>query len=154
MKWKPPKARSGAPGPRTQSNRAARTKVWAKVLLREHYKCAGCGSGGRTLVWAHVMGRPGSGATLGKWANSEELTTCLCANDPASGHEGCHERYDSHQDLDLAARILSDAITRLTGRGALVPDIPAGLSPGERVAYWKSTIRAQVRWLEENGLEP
>jgi len=154
MKWKPPKPRSRALGPRAQSNRQARAKVWQKVLQREHHKCAGCGARDHMLVWAHVMGRPGSGAALGEWANSSELTTALCCSDPKDGHVGCHEKFDSHQDLDVAAKVLGEAICRLTVRGAVLPDLRMSLSPAGRVEYWRSCIRSQVRWLEENGVEP
>ena len=154
MRWSPPK-----PGKRAQANSRARAQVWARVLSREPaYRCEGCKTAGVRLVWAHVMGRPGSGAALGEWANSPELTMKLCDDDPAAGIVGCHSKYDRYLDPDLRVKLLWAAFWRLAGRlgireVATTPEWQQVYEQGHE-EWLKAEIRAMVRQLDEQGIKP
>ena len=151
MKWTPPK-----PGRRAQANMRARAAVWQRVLSRAHHRCEGCGVASVTLQWAHVMGRPGSGAALGEWANSVELTAALCASDPATGHVGCHAQFDQHRVPGLRVSLLSAALGRLWVRMGDLGGVrkPPWVRPEEAEEWLKTEIRAAVRELEAAGVEP
>ena len=151
MKWSPPQ-----PGRRAQANMRARAALWQRVLSRAHHRCEGCGNAGVTLQFAHVMGRPGSGAALGEWANSVELTMALCASDPATGYIGCHPKYDQHRDPGLRVSLLSAALWRLWDRLGDRSAIrrPPWVKPDELEDWVKTEIRAAVRELEEAGVKP
>lgn len=116
---------------------------------------------GARLVWAHCLGRPGSGAALGEWANSPELTMKLCDDEPATGYIGCHSKYDRHLDPVLREALLEAAALRLLRRLGrptvlVVPADSGGLGAGDVVAeaFLKGEIRALVRELEEQEIRP
>lgn len=130
-------------GPRAKANLEARRETWPAVLRRADYRCEMCRE--RTEVfWAHLAGRPGSGATLGDWANSEALTAALC--------RGCHDGSDGRRPTSA---IDQGRISDLLNAGAerLSDLLPAGTllhvhkSPLE-------AVRQMVRDLEAAGVEP
>lgn len=151
MKWSPPKA-----GRRAQANSRARAAIWGDVLKRDpRYKCEGCGMAGARLVFAHVLGRPGSGAALGEWANSPELTMKLCDDEPATGYVGCHSKYDRHLDPMLRRNLLNAALERLWGRLSRERiAVPEPYDPEWTEDDVKAEIRSAVRLLEERGERP
>ena len=151
MKWSPPK-----PGKRAQANNRARAQIWGVVLRRDPaYKCEGCGMAEARLVWAHCLGRPGSGAALGEWANSPELTAKLCDDEPATGYIGCHSKYDRHLDPMLRRNLLNAALERLWRRLSLEGIVVAEpYDPEWTEDDLKAEIRAAVRVLEAAGERP
>ena len=117
---------------------------------------------GARLVWAHVMGRPGSGAALGEWANSPDLTMKLCDDEPATGYVGCHSKYDRHLDPELRVKLLWAAFYRLGLRLKRLGWVET-YGPGDewrrdyepdREGWLKAEIRAMVRQLDEQGIKP
>jgi hypothetical protein len=129
-------------GPRTVANEAARAVCWPKVKRRAHYRCENCKEA-LPLEWSHVAGRPGSGATLGPWSNTVELTQALC--------HLCHQLYDGYrmsepERSDLQLRAAKRLAKRVPGGGAAIPPQYRG--------YPLDWIRGLVRGLEQQGIEP
>lgn len=125
-------------GPRTVANEAARAACWPKVKRRAHYRCENCKEA-LPLEWAHLLGRPGSGACLGRWANSVDLTMALC--------HLCHALHDQYRMSKPERRSLQlRAIKRLGERLGDAVD----LADPDPVA----TIRTLVRRLETAEVWP
>ena len=75
----------------------------------------------------------------------------LCASDPATGHVGCHARFDQHLDDGLRVALLSAALQRLRARlgDRAALRRPPWLGPEELEPWLKAEIRATVRELED-----
>ena len=119
MRYTPPKKTLG---PRAKKNSSDRRVSFNRILTdpQRGVRCEGCGQEGVTLQWAHVAGRSGSGACLGEWANSPELTTALCADNIMVGKRGCHSRYDLRLnrtvDRQLRRRLMAAAAVRIQAK--------------------------------------
>ena len=113
MKYTPRKRTLGR---LAKANDAAHRRDWQAILARQNWTCAGCGARDVALQDAHLAGRPGSGATLGPWANAPELRVALCCADPAKGTLGCHERLDRGLDPALQDRLRRAGAEALAAR--------------------------------------
>lgn len=99
--------------------------------------CELCHRRGVELEGHHVFGRHG------KYADTPELLLAICRNNPATGHQGCHERiHDGDQAKADEARYL--ALARFCARWNLhLEDLVAEAGPDP-----VDVMRAAVRRLE------
>lgn len=125
-------------GKRAEASRRARYQAFGQILARSRWRCEGCGASSREVpcAWHHTAGRPGSGMCLGQIADSAELTTALCMDDPRTGRQGCHSRVHANPQGELAEKLLRDAYIRLGGKVDGVEADAAG---------WRELIRQAVR---------
>jgi len=156
--FKTRKPMSKRPGRRSQDNAAARSSAWPVIYQRCGGACELCGiadNGRNNLVWAHIFGRPGSGANLGVWASSAELTTLLCSANPSSGENGCHDAVDLDLNHDMRAAVRGWAWARLEARARNYgyEKVPM-LTDEDECDYYLTEVRGMVRALEASGILP
>lgn len=113
--------------------------VWPAVLERARERCEACGGNGR-LEWAHLFGRPATGARLGHLAHDVDLTAALCSF-RLEGGIGCHERIDRGLANELRDRLRWKAIERFATHRKVVFAAEAGDSP---IVAIKQLVRLTV----------
>ncbi len=68
----------------------AKQAAEATLERRSNGRCEYCHKRFDRLDTHHAAGRPGSGLCLGPVADTADLLTRLCHDDPMTGNQGCH----------------------------------------------------------------